>query len=184
MLTDVVEGQHRFGLIPPGDEGDAPATGAIGCVARVRAVQPLPDGRSNIVVSGETRVTLVRVLPSDKPYFIGEVRPLDDLPDVQVPTPQDVTGLRTLAERYASVLSTINDVEQEPDLTDDPALLSFQVAALLEWDYATKQHFLAIRSATERVTRLMHAMPTMLVDLEARAGVRQRASRNGTGAPH
>jgi len=184
MLTDVVEGQHRFGLLPPGGEGQAPAAGAVGCIARVRAVQPLPDGRSNVVVSGETRFSLVRVLPSDKPYLMGDVTELEDLPDVQVPSSQEVAGLRSLAERYSAALSRINDVEQEPELIDDPALLSFQVAALLEWDYPTKQHFLAIRSATERVTRLIHTIPTLLADLEARAMVHQRASHNGTGALH
>jgi Lon protease-like protein len=182
LLADVVEGQHRFGLLPPGAEGEAPPAGVVGCVARVRAVQPLPDGRSNIVVSGETRFSLVQVLPSDKPYLLGEVTQLDDLPDVQVPSAQELAGLRSLAERYAAALSKINDIEQEPELIEDPGLLSFQVAALLEWDYPTKLHFLAIRSATERVTRLIHSIPTMLIELEARAMVHQRASRNGTGS--
>src|ERR1041385_8074805 len=59
LLTDVWAGDHRFGLLPPGEHGGLPAPGTIGCVALVRAVPPLGDGRSNIVVSGVCRFAFV-----------------------------------------------------------------------------------------------------------------------------
>lgn len=182
LLADVVADDHRFGLLPPGEDGD-PAPGAIGCVARVRAVQPLPDGRSNIVVSGEERFVLDALRPEGRAYLVGEVRELADEADVQVPGPAELAALRALGERYALALATLNGVEQEPDFSGDPARLSFQVAALLEWDYPAKRRFLEIRSPTERVTRLLHTVPALLASLEARARVHQRASRNGAG-PH
>jgi Lon protease-like protein len=184
LLADCVAGNHLFGVVPPSPSGGPPPAGAVGCVARVRAVQPLPEGRSNIVVSGEERFRLARVLPSDKPYVVGEVATLEDEPDVQVPHADHVAALRTLGERYSTALGVLSDTEREPDFSLDPALLSFQVASLLEWEPAVKQHFLAIRSATERVARLLQAIPPLLASVEARAQVHRRASRNGSGARH
>jgi Lon protease-like protein len=184
LLTDAVEGDHRFGLLPPGPDGGLPKAGAVGCVARVRAVQPLPDGRSNIVVSGEDRFRLDRLLASSKPYLVGETSPLEDLPDVQVPSEADLESLRLLAERYASALAALTDVERDAEFSDEASRLTFQVASLLEWDFPVKQHFLTLRSATERVTRLLHALPRLLADLETRVVVHRRASRNGSGARH
>jgi Lon protease-like protein len=183
LLADCAEGTHRFCLLAPAPDGGTPEVGSVGSIARIRAVQPLTEGRSNIVISGEGRCTLERVVESDKPYLIGELAAFDDLPDVQVPTPHDVQTLLALGERYAAALAALNDVEREPDFTDDPGTLSFQVAALLEWNVARKQRFLGVRSATERVARLLHAVPALLADLETRADVHRRAARNGTGRP-
>lgn len=182
LLADVVEADHRFGLLPPGESGD-PTPGTVGCIARVRAVQPLPGGRSNIVVSGEERFVLERVVPDERAYLIGQVGSLADEPDTNVPGPADLVALRAMGRRYAEALGALNDVERDAEFAEDTGLLTFQVAALLEWDYQVKRRFLEIRSATERVARLLHAMPALLAGLEARARVHRRASLNGTG-PH
>jgi Lon protease-like protein len=182
MLADCVEGDHRFGLLAASEDEPAPAAGAVGSLARVRAVQPLPEGRSNIVVSGDGRFVLDRILPSEKPYLVGEVAELVDLPDVEIPHPDQVAALRALGERYGAALGVLTDVDREPDFSDDPSVLTFQVAALLEWDLAQKRHFLGIRSALQRVTLLLHAVPALLRDVESRAQVHRRAAGNGAGA--
>jgi Lon protease-like protein len=182
MLADCVEGDHRFGLLAASEDEPAPTPGAVGALARVRAVQPLPEGRSNIVVSGDGRFVLERILPSEKPYLVGEVAELVDLPDVEVPRAEQMAVLRKLGERYGAALGVLNDVEREPDFSDDPAVLTFQVAALLEWDLAQKRHFLSVRSPLERVTRLLHAVPALLREVESRAQVHRRAVGNGAGA--
>ena len=54
LLSDVTAGTRCFGLItvPAGTaESELPA-GRIGCIARVSAVDTLPDGRANIVIEG------------------------------------------------------------------------------------------------------------------------------------
>jgi hypothetical protein len=181
LLVDVVEGGHRFSILPPGPDETPPTPGTIGTVARIRAVQPLSDGRSNIVVSGDDRVTLTRVLEGSKPYLLGEVEPLPDVADTQVPSTTEMTKLRQLGERYAAELATMETGEREPEWSDDPGLLSFQVAALLEWEPPVQRRFLAVRSATERVTRLLATLPGMIADAAARARIHQRASQNGTG---
>jgi Lon protease-like protein len=126
-------------------------------------------------------VVLERLVPGDHPYLTGEVRELPDRDEVQVPGGADLDRLRALVGRYAEALGTLNDVDRDPEFSDAAALLTFQVAALLEWDHATKQHFLAIRSPGERVARLLHVLPGLLTALEHRAAVHRRAPRNGTG---
>jgi Lon protease-like protein len=141
----------------------------------------LADGRSNIVVSGDERVTLARVLERDTPYLIGEVEPLPDLGDTQVPSPSDVVRLRDLGQRYATELANLETAEREPEWSADPAVLSFQIAALVDWEFPAQRRFLAVRSATERVTRLLAALPGLITVAAGRARVHQRAAHNGTG---
>ena len=181
LLADAAEADHRFVILPPGPSGGIPEPDTIGTVARIRAIQPLPDGRSNVVVSGEERVILTEVLASDTPYLVGETQRLPDQLEIQTPSPTDQVAMRHHGERYAAALATISDLAQEPDLSNDPAELSFQIAALLEWDFETKRNFLAIRSARERVTQLVAALPELVRDLEARAATHDKARTNGHG---
>lgn len=181
MLADAAEGDHRFVLLPPGPEGAAPVVGTIGTVARIRAIQPLPDGRSNIVISGERRIVLAALVETAKPYLLGSVAELEDTTDVEVPADAELDRLRNHAERYGQALAAIADVERDQELAADAATLTFQVAGLLEWDTEAKQRFLAIRSPRERVARLLQALPGLIADAEARARVHRRAKSNGTG---
>jgi Lon protease-like protein len=182
LLADVSAGDHRFGLLPPGELGGLPAPGTLGCAAVVRAVQPLGEGRANVVVSGERRFRFLEPAPSATPYHQGIVEWIDDLPDVQIPTEADLARLRALGERYAQALHTLHDQALETRLAEHPAELSFEVAALLEWDFDARQRLLEIRSATERVVRLLHALPPLVSQAEARARRHVQAKSNGHGA--
>ena len=184
LLADAAEGDHRFVILPPGPSGGAPEPGTVGTIALIRAIQPLPDGRSNVVVSGQERVALTAVLASDTPYLVGETERLPDRLEIQVPTPADQNAMREQAERYAAALATISDLVPEAELSNDPAEQTFQIAALLEWDFETKRSFLAIRSARERVTRLLAALPELVQDIEARAATHEKARTNGHGTHH
>jgi len=182
LLTDVSAGDHRFGLLPPGSDSALPASGTIGCMAVVRAVQPLPEGRANIVVSGERRFRFLKPVPAPTPYFQGRIEWVDDLPDVQVPTETDLQRLRALGEQYARALNALGDQALEIRLPDRAAELSFEIAALLEWDFDARQRFLEIRSATERVERLLHALPALVGHATERSEVHGRAKQNGQGS--
>jgi Lon protease-like protein len=181
LLADVTGGEHRFGLLPPGAHGGLPAPGAIGCAALVRAVQPLPEGRANIVVSGERRFRLLEPAPAATPYHQGVVEWVDDDPDVQVPSEEEVERLRALGERYALALNALNEHPLEVQFSPQVAELSFEVAALLEWDFVARQRMLEIRSVTERVVRLLHALAGLVPKTEARALLHERAKGNGHG---
>jgi len=182
LLADVTVGDHRFGLLPPGERGGLPGPGTVGCVALVRAVQPLGDGRSNIVVSGERRFALLEPVPAESPYPQGLVEWVEDTPDVQIPTAEEVSRLRGLGERYARALQALSDLPLSLELPTGYRELSFEAAALLEWDFEARQRFLEIRSATERVARLLRALPLLVEAAERRAALHARARHNGHGS--
>jgi uncharacterized protein len=182
LLADVTAGDRRFGLLPPGVTEELPRAGTVGCEALVRAVWPLPDGRSNVVVGGERRFSFRAPATSTAPYHRGIVDWIEDEPDVQVPTEHEVATLRALAQRYAVALNTINDQAIDHEFSASAGELTFQAAALLEWDFDARQSLLETRSATVRVTRLLHALPGLVAEAEQRAGAHETAKSNGTGA--
>lgn len=182
LLSDVSAGDHRFGLLPPGEQGGLPAPGTIGCAALVRGVQPLAEGRSNIVVSGERRFRFLEPVPAATAYHQGDIEWIQDLPDVQIPSEADLVRLRALGERYAQALNALQDQTIDGALPDQAAELSFAVAALLEWSFEARQRLLEIRSVTERVVRLLHALPPLVAKAEARAQLHGLAKTNGHGA--
>jgi Lon protease-like protein len=185
LLSDLSAGPARFGILPPGEDGGLPPPGVIGCEAEIRGVQPLPDGRSNIVVSGERRFRLLAPHPAPTPYAQGRVEWVEDLPDVQIPAEADLDRLRALGARYAQALDTLNDqvFDRTLETAAGPGPLSFAIAALLEWEFAERQRLLETRSATERVVRLLHALPALVASAERRARAHQAAQSNGHGIP-
>jgi uncharacterized protein len=181
LLSDAVAGDHMFGILPPNDAGTV-SPGTVGCVARIRAVEPRPDGRSHIIVSGEERFLVQRLIPSPKPYLLADIETIADLPESQVASTGQIQTLRDLGLRYIAALEVMEEAEKEAVFSDDPGLLSFQIAALIDWSHPNKHHFLEIRSAMERVTRLLHALPTLVEDAELRAAVHRLAHSNRLGA--
>src|SRR4030095_14012418 len=84
LLKDVDASNKLFGVhyFEPKEEFETrPSTGTVGCVAEVREVQEMPDGRSNIVTSGIVRYRLLNYVESDAPYLVGEVEFFEDLHD-------------------------------------------------------------------------------------------------------
>src|ERR1051326_8057405 len=71
LLADVTLGDHRFGLLPPGERGGLPPPGPLGCAPRVRAARPRGDARSNMVVSGGRRSALLEPAPAESLYPQG-----------------------------------------------------------------------------------------------------------------
>ena len=68
MLSDVSGTNNLFGihLFEPKESFETqPQVGTIGCVAEVREVQAMPDGRSNILTSGIVRYKLLDVVATD-----------------------------------------------------------------------------------------------------------------------
>ena len=182
LLADVSERRRRFGILPPGEDGGLPGRGAVGCVALVRGTQSLPEGCSNIVVSGEERFRFLEPVPGETPYPQGLVEPVRDVAEVQVPSDVDIIRLRALAARYAAALGSRNDQLLELQFSLDAAALSFEAAGLLEWSFEDRQRVLESRSVRERVTLLLHALPALMQAAEQRALVHGRAKQNGHGA--
>lgn len=181
-LTGLPAERRLFGILPPGAASELPVPGTVGCAARLRGAQRLPDGRANVVVSGERRFSFRVPTAAPTPYHQGLVDWLDDEPDVQIPSEAETALLHRLGERYVRAQHALQDRAIDVDLPRDAPALSFAIAAFLEWDLDALQHFLEIRSASVRVTRLLAALPTLVASAEARATTHTRAQSNGHGS--
>ena len=142
----------------------------IGCIATVRQVTELDDGRYDLVTVGTQRFLLTGT-DDTKPYLQGEVELLaeetgDESGAVMAArSVQDAfrTYLGALAERGVTQVSV-------PELPDDPILLSYLVAASMVIDLRDKQALLAEPDALHRLVTermLLSRETTMLRTLTA-----------------
>jgi ATP-dependent Lon protease len=181
LLADCLAGSRHFGITPAGAEGESPDPGMVGCVAKVKANEQLPDGRSNILVMGGARFVLRSVFAAPEPYYTGLVEEFDE-EEGTLPPSETVGELRERFTEYYRVLRLLNDAEpEEPSLPDSPLALSFAVAAAIECDPAMKQALLVTRSTRERVTALLRMLPGLTGHLEAALLIHRRAHTNGKG---
>lgn len=182
LLRDILDAGGEFGVVPPGEGGGPPGSGTLGCVARVLTHQPLPDGRSNILVRGERRFILRRLLDETTPYLQGMVDEFDDEEGAtELPTDAGIE-LRQLAERCRKAMAVLSDLPSEPAWSSDPSVFTFQVAGTIPWDASQARPLLAMRSAAERAELLLRLLPGVVPDLERRAAVHHRAGSNGSGS--
>jgi Lon protease-like protein len=179
MLADCLAGDSRFGIARNPD----PEPGTVGCVARIRVAQPLPDGRSMIAVVGERRFIVSALLERD-PYLMAAVEEFDDGPGTS-PTPAERQRLGELADRYRKTLGILTDAAaDQPAWEDNAAAFTWQVAALLEASLDDKEELLRLRSTQDRVRALTTLLPPLLGDLAERAAVHVKARANGRGGAH
>jgi Lon protease-like protein len=181
LLADCSAGDRRFGIVLT-EEGGAPAH--VGCVAMLQSSEALADGRSNIVVTGGERFAIERMVPSDRLYGVAEIADYVDEPEPDAPLAAAAARVRAAFSRVARAARTIADSGAElPSLPDEPALVSFTVASLIDLDLAARQRLLVSRSARDRLTRIEELLARALEPIESRAVVHARAKSNGTG-PH
>jgi ATP-dependent Lon protease len=187
LLADVQAGNGLFGLSYFGEDesgSDRPPLGHLGCVAEVRDVQEMPDGRSNILSVGVIRYRLDEYVVTDQPYLIGRVSFFsDEVEDEAVLLPMAVEVLE-LFMRIARAIRTVNDDRSDlPELPGtDPEHLSFLVSAAIELEDAVKLELLELRSTSERLQRLRGYLARVVDGYEYRAKVHGVAKTNGHGA--
>lgn len=187
MLADVQAGDGRFGIVVASDAG-TPPPGLVGCVAEVRDVESLPDGRSNLVVAGSARFVVTRVVADAAiPYVVAEVDPYEDAPD-EASHQTLAAGAARVRELFARVAraarAIADDADPPPALPDDPAAVAFAVAALVEFDLDARQRLLTSRSALARLDEVGALLEGAVGRVEARAAVHARARGNGHGPGH
>ena len=184
MLADARASNNLFGLsnfTPDAAGGGRPPAGHVGCATEVVEVQPLPDGRSNIMTVGVARYRVTGYAERGEPYLVARVEFFEDEEE-----DQEVVGRRAaeVSEMFMRIARAMRTANQErgalPELPeDDPERLSFLVAAVVEMDAETKQRLLETRSTSERLRRL-HTMLAQAVDAdEERARTHELARGNG-----
>ncbi len=118
MIRLCLENTQPFGvvLIRSGSEALGPLAEPfeIGCTARILEIQPLVEGRMNIITLGENRFRILSTHPQDE-YLVGQVElfPLEET---------DPQGMASLAQRllpwvkqYMQILSEASETDLEPE---------------------------------------------------------------------
>lgn len=186
MLVDVRAADGRFVVVrkPDGVAEAALPAGTVACVARLGEVQTLPDGRSNVLVSGDRRVRLERVVEGDAPYLVAEVESYDDVPEDPASLRAVDETVRTLFGRVAQAARTISeDRDPPPVLPPEPEALAFAIGSLVDIELDDRQALLDSRSALARLRAMERLLSNVVGRIERRAETHEKSKSNGKG-PH
>jgi Lon protease-like protein len=184
MLKDAQIGNKLFGLSyfdGQNASSTAPEIGSIGCVAEIRDVQAMEDGRSNILTVGIIRYLLEEIIQADEPYMVGEVSYFED-------DEENTDEIAPLADEVFAMFIRIAGAAHElsgergrfPDISQaEPQQLSFLVAASFSLDTEIKYELLQMRSTTKRLEKLREMLKPMVANIEERADINKIAKTNG-----
>lgn len=158
LVRDLLDGPkpRRFGVIAIREGRETGIDGVsalydVGCLATVRDVTELPDGRYELVTIGTDRFRL-HGLDDSKPYLRGEVELLDEQVGDETETRLAVTAVQRGFRGYLDMLASKGSATiSVPELPDEPILLSYLVAASVIIDLPERQGLLAQPTALRRL---------------------------------
>lgn len=184
MLSDVTATNKLFGvqLFEPKEEFETrPPIGSIGCVAEIRDVQPMPDGRSNILTNGVIRYRVLNFVKTDKPYLVGEVEFFEDIEEDPGPQQKTADEVFELFERIAKAAFKMSGNRgQFPEIERaDPEPMSFLVTAAFSFDNEKKYRLLEMNSTTKRLRSLKKMLVNAAEQMESSAEITEIAKTNG-----
>jgi Lon protease-like protein len=185
MLGECMRGDREFGIVCR--EGNGPereiGVGTVGCVAYVESVEALPDGRSNILVTGRERFAFERFVESTSPFHVADVSPIHDDVESEIVLDPLARRVRSLFERVGRAARQIaDDASPLPELPDDPGRTSFAMAQYIDLELAVKQQLLSSRSPAARLRQLEQLLSGVVETIESRSRAHSRAQTNGRGA--
>lgn len=103
----------------------------VGTTAAITQVQPLPEGRMNIIVVGRERFR-VNAFKYDQPYLVGSVEVAPMLAPGQHVRQDSIDGLHRCISRYLKVLENAGRIQPGArSLPNDPLTLSSLAAVML-----------------------------------------------------
>jgi len=158
LVHDLLDGPEprRFGVIAirKGRETGVAGVSAlyeIGCTARLRQVREHEDGRFDLVTAGAQRFRLAS-LDHSRPYLQGEVELLAEESGGDAAAAGAARAVQRAFHDYLVVLATRGRGEAViPELPDEPAALSYLVAASMVVDLPDRQALLAEPDALRRL---------------------------------
>jgi uncharacterized protein len=158
LVRDLVDGPEprRFGVITIREGRETGALGVsalyeVGCVAAVREITELPDGRYELVTVGTDRFKL-HATDDSLPYLRGEIELLAEPTGDESEAALLVTAVQRGFLSYLEVLATRGPATiSVPELPDEPILLSYLVAASIIIDLPERQELLAEPDALRRL---------------------------------
>lgn len=171
ILADDVD-PPEFGvvMIERGREvggGDERAT--IGTTAHIVDIEVTPDGRYALAAVGTDRLRVVAWLPDD-PYPLADVDRWPDDDSGAMVTTDTIEALHTRVRELNDCVRELGEMSPPPDteISDDPRLALFHLAALSPLGAADRQRILAAPGSAERVVALREALDDAAAVLEFR----------------
>jgi len=177
LVRDLADGPEprRFGVIAIRHGRETGVDGIqalyeIGCIAILRQVKPLEDGRYDVVTVGTQRFRLAS-LDDSGPYLQGQVELLSEETGDEAAAAQAARVVRDGFRAYLNALAERGVTQiSAPELPEDPVTLSYLVAASMITDLTDRQALLAEPDALHRLTAeraLLSRELTMLRTLTA-----------------
>lgn len=174
MLADALAGDRLIGMVllqrrTAADDDEHPAIYPVGCAGVVTHVEPLPDGRSDIVLRGLIKF---RVTAEDgaKAYRMAHVEALHE-----PVSPSDRERLFALRRRLEElVLATVPPSRRErqfpPEIPDEDLINA--LSQYLELEPLERQALLEASGAVSRARRLLELLEMKLIAVRARGDSR------------
>lgn len=153
MIHSCLDEKKPFGvvLIRKGWEALGPLAEpfSVGCTARIHRVQNLSGGRMQITTIGEKRFQ-IQSISHQLPYLVGEVVHYPLVDDHSDNVFKAAEKLRPKIQQYISLLNQIDDIDLDPEiLPEDPLVLAYLAAGLLQMPADKKQELLVSESLNE-----------------------------------
>jgi Lon protease-like protein len=139
-VTDEVDGLHR-----------------VGCAAELLDARRLPDGRFDIVTRGVRRFRLLDVDADSRPYLVGKIEYVPDLPAGPADELRGLAGAARAAHRRYCATAWKSGEWSEPDDDVEPAELPHLLAADCLLPLSDRQRLLEQTSPVVRL-RMVRAL--------------------------
>jgi Lon protease-like protein len=172
LISECLAEDCEFGLLFADDDGPR----EIGTTAAVvEVLERFDDGRLNIVVEGRERFRIVEATEG-RSFTTAQIASLEDATEEPTQDEQErcLAALRRLAEVAGAEL-------EEPGPEDD--LLSYWIAARVDFGADAKQELLELESERARVVRLISFLDRARELLRFTQTARERAQGNGRVEP-
>ncbi len=153
MLQDCLDGDSKFGvvLIKAGSEVGEPAIPhTTGTMVHIMQSNEVRGGRYFVSVIGQQRFR-IKDITQYRPYMAAQVEMLDDETESWVP-PTEMEAIRQALTIYVRLNAGLRGGwVREPQTTDDPVALSYNIAATLNVGTPEKQVLLEEDSTPKRL---------------------------------
>jgi Lon protease-like protein len=170
LIGECLELDGEFGLVFTDDDGMR----GIGTRASVVDVlDRFDDGRLNIAVEGRERFRIVTET-SGRAFLTAEVEPVGDDEVVSEPAARD----RAL-EQFRNLGQVVETEVEEPDA--ESGLLSFELAARVDFGPERKQELLELRSEPERLQIVSELLERAAEAITLERALAESAAKNGRG---
>jgi len=170
LIAECLAEEREFGLVFADDDG----VREIGTRAAViEVLDRFPDGRLNIVVEGGERFRVVEET-SGRSFRTAETEHVDDEDSVSERTDRD----RAL-DLYRRLGQAVEQEVEEPD--PDSGVLSFELAARVDFGPERKQELLELRSESERLIFVSELLERAAEAVTLERALADASAKNGRG---